>query len=342
MISTQFEDRRGQIDAIIAEGSLDEAAGKRLCDLVGDGESPKLVDIEVVLYLLDHPDIGDSLRDGSAPKPLREAVVTTIRAVISMLGDWNGAPLLLQTDRLRRKFEREKRKYGLVRDKLVEKPDDEYVAKILKSYLATSPPAMFFNHLAEEFPEEFKRATELYSAEQQLLLGDERLLELLEFNEPLDDSDETELYRRINEVAVEIDDIDRAIRAILMGPPAETTVVAAALAVRQGDDDLARALLALVVEGSPYSAQAAAFAGRLAPPLTRDVLARFLVDFLHDKRPISERDIEEDALRQAVVVARTTLGLLDSPVDEVEHVHEEAEAVAARVRRAWQFCENWF
>ncbi len=328
-------------DELLASNDLDDATVDALCELLrpaGQKIGIDLDHVEGVLYVAEHPAIAGAFDSDEVPPELEAALAESIGATSRILGEWTGAPFAAQVDRIRRRFDREEKKYEMVRNRLLDDPDDTGVT-VLGSYLDTDPAPLFVRRLASEFATLYDRAQKQRGVSQATLVGDDRLLELLCFDPSMTDDDEDELAERLDALADEIDDLDATVVRAIERNETDSRLVASFLAVDRELSDAAHGLLMVVARGEPHAAQAAVCAGRLAPSLARQVLAGFLVDVLNDSTPTEDREVDEDALRRAIVAARTVLPLIGSPVDEIEQIDATAEAVAGRVRRAWEFCE---
>ena len=340
MHSAPADDMIEDIDTLLADGDLDEASTRELSQLLGSGANGTGIDIDGVLYLAEHPVVRQAVEDRDIPDEFADALTRAIGTVSAMLGEWTGAPFEAQVDRLRRRFKREQEKYELVAQK-IDELDADQGAQILGRYLDTSPAPVFSERMANRFGDLYERSQSESEDARNRLADDERLVELLRFETPIDDDGADELDRRLQSVADELRDVPGTIDRALVKSTGDNTLVAAALAVSLGLEDQAHTMMMDVARATPQSPQFAAFAARLSPSLTRHVLGRFLVDVLNDSEPTADGDIDEDALRRAIVAARTVLPYIGGDVDEIDQVDAEAEEIAAITRRAWEFCERY-
>lgn len=341
MFSSSAPAQIDRIDQLLDNGTLDEETTEKLCNLLNSGTNGTGVNVQVLFHLAEHPTLVDALEQRTLPQPLQKAIAESIGAASAMLGEWSGAPLPVQIERLRRRFDREEKKYRLVRDKL-EEIGPKAGGEVLSRYLDTSPAPMFSKQLAADFAGMYDRAQDQQGADHQALTGDERLVELLAFDEPMDEDQRRELKNRLDEVADGLRAPQAAVQRALVGSEPRTGIVAGAVAVRERLTDQSHNLVTAVVQAEPFAPQAAVFAAWLAPSLVRHVLSRFLVDILNDGTPTEDLKADEQAVRDAIVAARTVLPKIGSPVDEIDQVDETAERIAARVRRAWEFCTQCY
>lgn len=327
-----------RIDELLSSNGLDDSTVDELVDLLSPRANGAGFDTAEILELAAHPVIADAVEHSDLPPRLEQAMAEAIGATSAMLGEWSGAPLDVQAERLKRKYEREKTKFEMVRDKL-DTVDKRTAADIVGSYLDTSPAPMFSEQLAAEFSGAFERAESKRTTGRALLTADDRLLELLRFDWTDEDAG-AELAELVEELADELDDPAAvATRAVATGDDDER-LVAGVLAVRLELTELSHGLLMEVSAATKYAAQSAAFAARLAPSLAKHVLGRFLVDALNDAAPAEDLEVDEEALRRAIVAARTILPLIGSPLEQMEQAGAEHQKTAERVERAWEFCEN--
>ena len=328
---------KSRLDEVLKKEELDADAVDALCDALTPNAAGTWPGVEVVLHVVERTEVAEALRDGSAPERLMQVVSEAIRAVAPLVERSPQYPLNIQAERLRRAFDREAKKYELVRRKMKQCTEDR-AKKIAGAYLETSPAPLFAEKLAAEFKEIFAGALVSREAGRRAIASDERLVQLLKFETPVQGETVQEMMQRLDEMARQIDDLSAAVRwAVSHGEP-EEALVGAALAARRGLSHVSSALLSHVVQAKPFAAQAAAFAAWLTPSTTRHVLARFLVDVLNDSTPRQEYGIDDDALRRSIVAARTVLPRIGSPVDEIAPVDEEAEEVAQTTLRAFEFC----
>lgn len=328
---------KSRLDEVLNGEGLDDESLEVLYDALTPNAAGTWPGVEVVLHVVERPEVAEALRDDAAPERLIEVVSEAVRAVAPLVERSPQYPLTIQAERLRRAFDRERKKYELVRRRL-EESDEKEANRIASAYLETSPGPLFAERLSAEFKEVFEGAQLSQRRGREVIGGDERLVELLQFDEPVKGEFAKELMRRLDEMAQQIDDVSPAVRwAVSRGEP-EEVLVGGALAARRGMSHVANGLLSHVVQAKPFAAQAAAFAGWLTPSTARHVLARFLVDVLNDSTPRQEYGIDDDDLRRSIVAARTVLPMIGSPVDEITQVEQEAEEVAKTTRRAWEFC----
>lgn len=326
-----------EIDRLLERDRLDEQIADRLCELLDSGAESGGFDIEEVLHLAEHPVILDAVEQRELPGALQQRIAEAIGAVSGMLGESSGAPLGVQARRLRRCWERERKKFRMVRQRLDEKGLREG-SEILGRYLDTSPAPMFSRRLASQFQQMYDRACSSKTEARRLLTGDDRLVELLQFESPLDDRRRRQLTGRLESLVEELDDPEATAGRALAAAEGDKRLVAAALAVHTRMRTQAHPLLMDVVRGGDVAPQAAAFAAHLAPSLARHVLGRFLVDVLNDGTPTEDLQVDRQKLREAIVAARTVLPLIGSPLDDLEQIDTRAQQIAGKVRRGWDWC----
>lgn len=337
MSSNPLERVKTRLDAVLEGENLTPEAVDTLCDVLtpeADGSWP---DVETVLYVVERPAVKRAFGDVSAPQRLLQVTGEAIRAVAPLVERSPQFPLKVQVKRLRRAYDREKRKYDALRKKLAD-CDVATAQKIAAAYLETSPAPLFAERLTRQFDEIFADARERSEAGRRALTDDERLLELLSFEHPVDPEVVAEVADRLDEMTRRIGDVGPVVRKAASEGNDEEALVAGALAVRRMMSPVASALLSRLVQAKPFAAQMAAFSGWLTPSSTRHVLGRFLVDVLNDTSASEDREVDDDALRQSIVAARAVLPLIDSPIDDIEYSDGEAREVAQKVHRAWRFC----
>lgn len=341
MFSSESSQLIDEIDRILEGEQLDEEVADELCELLSPGGNGVGFDVRAVLHLCEHPVVASAAEDQELPPDLREAIAEAVGAVSAMLGEWSGAPLAVQAGRLRRRFDKERKKYEMVRDRLQQEGLEEG-SSILRRYIDTSPAPMFSEQLAADFDDMYQKARDDHGSGRAKLVADERLTELLRFDESTDDqSDEfDELVERLRDVAADIGDLEGVVDRALVEGDVQAQLVAGAIAVDRGWNDQAHGMLMRVVRGRRHAPQMAAFSAWMAPSVARHVLGRFLVDILNDGTPTEDLDADQEDVRRAIVAARTVLPLIGSPLDEIDQIEAEAEETADRVRRAWALCER--
>ncbi len=339
MFSDSTSGKIDEIDRILDGGELEEETTEKLCNLLGSGGNGAGVDVPSVLHLAQHPVVATAVQKRELPEALRDALSDAIATVSALLGEWSGAPLVAQAQRLDRRFQREDKKYRLVRDRL-EQQGLEAGAEVLGRYLDTSPAPLFSKQLAADFAAMYDRSADQKGADDRALVADRALVEALKFDEPTQPGDFRRLKQQVDELAEGLHDVEATVQRALLNADADTeaATVAAALAARERLVDQSHHLLTAVIRGEGFASQAAAFGAWLAPSLAKHVLGRFLVDILNDGTPTEDLQAGEQAVRDAIVAARTVLPNVGSPVEEIDQVEQRAEEIAEVTTRAWQFC----
>lgn len=327
------------VDAVLGRGVLDAQAVEALVELLGPQEAAEGLDVRVVLCVVEHPVVAAALRDDRVPEVLMGRLSEALAALAPLFGPWMAAPLPVQAERLRQRYDAELRKFEMVWERLEDATLDAG-ARLIARYLDTSPAAMFARRMEVAFGEAYGRAEAIRGEEDQALLCNEELLELLAFGESFGSEEAARLRELLDGLVAGLDDgVERVVRRTLeAGRSSEAKLVAGALAARQGYSERASGLLAMVIHGDPYAPQAAVFAARLAPVLSLHVLGQFLVDVL------KSTGVEEDQERHtegAIVAARMVLPWIGSPIPEAGYAGKpSAQAVADQVRRVRFFLEG--
>ncbi|RAL23926.1 hypothetical protein DL240_07200 [Lujinxingia litoralis] len=320
------------VDAVLGRGALDAVASAALIDILGSGGAEAGRDVRVVLCVVEHPVVAEALRCGRVPAELEATMTDALAALAPLFGRWMVAPLPQQAERLRQRYDAELRKYELVCDHVAPAPVAS-AARVLASYLDTSPAPLFERKMRQRFPEAFTRAEALLGGEEQALLCGEEVLELLAFDEKEAGEVGERLDALLAGIAASLERVEPVVRRTLAGKNSEAKLVAGALAARQEMSEMASGLLAMVVEGDRYAPQAAVFAAKLAPRLTLHVLGQFLVDVLKSTGADEEHERYSEA---SIVAARTVLPWIGSPLGESSYRGKpSAHEIAEKVRRAW-------
>lgn len=345
MPPTQISELKKRVDQALEDGELSADAQQALIDvLTPDHYEQTWPDIEVVLYVAEHPVVAEVLDNDRLDEPLEKALLEAFSAVLPLLGTRAFGPLKNFAHRTRKRLDAERRKYELVGEHVSQKDAEADAVRLLRNYISTEPAPLFVARLRQRFPKlvaEAERQSE-QSVDLAALTRDQALVDALVDPQK---ADAAELVADLaDKLGALVDDPDVSTvtlqRALAKGS-ADQKLVAAAVAAFDARADFAPDVIALVVSGADYAAQLAVIAGVLSPLVTRQAFAQFLADVAWQNPEEPEAKITAERTH-AILSARCLLPKIGSPLEPVTSeslppsVDTDAlRAIPDRIDAAW-------
>jgi hypothetical protein len=328
-----------QIDQALEDAELTEEARRALIEvLTPDAHEQTWPDVEVVLHVAEHPVVRAEMQQGRLAEPLEKAIIEAFAAVLPLLGIRAFGPLAQSTPRIRKQLEAERKKYELVRERLlVREPGeaqetDEDAVGLLRRYLSTRPAPLFvarFRQAHTKWVDEAERQNDAgvdllvleQNADLVAALLDPRLLDTGGV-----DLDAARLREALEEFCDNPDISQVTLRRGIERGTTGQRVVAAAVALVDVQPELASNILGRVVAGVDGAAQLAVIAARLAPLMARNVFSQFLAEAAWQNPEEPEAQITAERTH-AILAARCVLPKIGSPLDAVtaDDVPESAD-----------------
>lgn len=328
-----------EIDRILEEGDLEEAAVDELVELMTPGESAPWPELEAVLHLAEHEAIASDLQMHALPDRLEQAIGEALEAVLPLLGVRPYGPTFKIAEIARREFDAETEKFELVCERL-EAVDEDEGARLVARYLETEPAPMFVNRMRKRHPSIVDRASEMEGRAPALedyeprsrVAGALASAEALRSADPSDLRDDLEAADDPLEVATQALASDRA----------EDQLLGGALVKSAGLTDLVPTVLRRVTEGTEAAPQLAVFAARTAAEETRHGFSTFLAEVSLQNPELPEAELTESRVR-AILSARTVLPRVGSPMDPVDvdelpslGDHEQLSRIPGEIDAFWE------
>ncbi len=345
MSPTQISELKRRVDEALDAGQLtDEARAALIEVLTPDPMGQTWPDVEVVLYVAEHPVVADISSAERLPEDLEKALVEAFSAVLPLLGTRAFGPLTNFVERARKRLDAERRKYEMVADYVARQDDDAAATRLLRNYLSTRPAPLFVARLRQRFPRWLAEAERQRDAGVDLaaLTADQALVEALKHPAQADPAQVAAKLAALGENP-EISTVTLQ-RALSAGSETHK-LVAAAVATAQERADFAPDLIALVVTGAAHAAQLAVMAGRLAPLMARQAFAHLLADAAWQNPEEPEAKITAER-SHAILSARCLLPKIGSPLQLVdgaalpESVDDpELRAIPGVVEASWALWE---
>lgn len=344
MQPNRIAELKKNVDEALESGELTEDAQKSLIEvLTPDAYEQTWPDVEVVLYVAEHPVVAERMQDERLPELLETALVEAFSAVLPLLGTRAFGPLANFAGHTRKRLDAERRKYELVAERLVghdeDGLDEDAAVRLLRNYLSTRPAPLFVAKLRQRHSalvEEAERQSN-EGLDLAVLVEDAHLIEAL--RDPTS-ADAAELEASLAELAKNPDVSTVTLTRAFEGGDDNHKLVAAAVATFDARADFAPSILAQVISGHRDAAHLAVMAGHLAPLMARQVFSQFLAEAAWQNPEEPEAKITAERTH-SILSARCVLPKIGSPLEPVdpeslpEGLDEGLDTVPDTVQAAW-------
>lgn len=334
------------IDQILAAPDFGVAA---LTALLGNGAP----NIDLLLYIAEHPILMGLEQNNRLPEEMETVLVHAFHSVMRQLGLRPYGPLASLKARTRARLDAERRKYNLMAKYVERSAANERAAlRLLRNYLETDPAPIFVSALRARWPEWVDQAEEARERGEglEVLQSSPELIAALE--RPADAlaarvaAELARIAGELVELEVRPAAVDLILRRALKSGAPEAKLVAAALATHGGRTDLIRDILGVFLSGAPRAPHFAVMAARLAPLLTRNTFAQYLVDIAGQNPEEPEAQMTAERTH-TILSARSVLPLIGSPLPAVDPASfpdteefAELRRIPGMVRAMWTLWEE--
>lgn len=334
------------VDQLLAAEQLSAA---QIGALLGEGAP----NIDLLLYIAEHPLLARLERDNRLPEALETLLVQAFFSAMPQLGIRAYGPLISLRVRARARLDAERRKYQLLA-KYVERASaaPEAALRLLRNYLETDPAPMFVSALRTRWPEWLGQAEDARERGEGLdiLLSSASLIDALDQPQGAAPAHVAQELARLRAGLLERvgqpEAADLLLRRALKTGTPQAQLVAAALATFAGRTDLIQDILAIFLSGAPRAAQFAVMSARLAPLMARNTFAQYLVDIAGQNPEEPEAKITA-ARTHTILSARSVLPLIGSPLHEMSaegfpdtEEFAQLRGIPETVAAAWKLWED--